>query len=116
MCQASVSLRSINAYLGTMTTWPLECPRWGVSISGHVQHSPQNWMLPIGGEKGSLAATWQLYRWKDRYCLKGMVQPMGGEGSKQWATERGQVARVSKDLQMFPGSLTESKGDAAGLH
>lgn len=44
-----------------------------------------------------------------------MVQTMGGEGSKQWATGRGQVAGVSKDLQMFPGSLTESKGDAAGL-
>lgn len=40
------------------------------------------------------------YGWKDRHCLQGMEQPMGGEGSEEWAmgNGKGEVTTVSKDL------------------
>ena len=77
---------------GTMTTWP------------------QNRMLPTDGEKGSLAAT--LLSGKTGNVLKAWrslwVERVLGNG-------KGAVARILKDLQMFPRSLAKSQGDAVGL-
>lgn len=91
---------------GTMTTWPLECSSWVCPSVGIC-----NTLLGTGCfQQVGTQAAWQPpcdCEWKDRRRLKGAAQP---RVERALGPGKGQVARTSKDLQMFPGGLAKSKG------
>lgn len=88
MYQASISLWSTNMYLGTRYCGFRNVPAGVPPSVGRGRHGGPQHTFSILAEPdasnrwGNAAAILQL-GWKDRHCLKGMGQPVGGEGSKQ---------------------------------